>query len=208
MCPAKEGTEVVIRKIRGTTGSDDESHRSRVVNETNVPTIVGRYMSLTLARLFLNLPLVSEESGETRRFTILGAIWENMWDYRLNTLGSVKMIDSEGFQHNGDLCEYHEYCSVVVPDTGQVIKANFPWPELELEAHAKTKGWVWFEELPEGVVPSRFIFLFNIFDPGQTSGWVKDSESFEFILAEHDEIPAREVDAWKRSAVGARTQSG
>jgi hypothetical protein len=103
------------------------------------------------------------------------------------------MIDSEGFQHSGDICEYYEFCNVVMPGTGQVVEAHFPWPELVLEAHAKARGWVWFEALPEGVIPHRFIFKFDVFEPGQTAGWVKDCETLEFVLSRYEKVSMKEL---------------
>jgi hypothetical protein len=70
-------TEIVIDTITGRSSCGDEAHRTKLVDDSNQPTIIGRYMSLTLTRLLVNLPLQSDDNGKTRRFTILGALWHN-----------------------------------------------------------------------------------------------------------------------------------
>jgi hypothetical protein len=176
--------EVFIHAITGSWRRDDPSHQTKVVAETSNLTIAGRYMAVTVLRLFVNIRLQHELSLEVRPFTILGASFHNLWAHRLPICcADIKMIDSDGFQHPGDLCEYISFTAVEFPGRAKPVPASFPWPERELEAGAKTRGWLWFNSLPPGVVPHRFVFRFKVFDAGQISGWVRDSETLEFVLA-------------------------
>lgn len=179
------GTEILKKATGGSSSLEDNSHHAKVISESGSINITGKYMSVTLTRLFVDMTLQSKNTEEIRTFTILGAIWHNLWGHRIKTLltGSIKMIDSEGFQHSGDLCEFYKYRRIVLPNSQGIIDIDFAWPELTLEAHAKSKGYVWFDNLPNGVMPHRFIFKFEIFEPGQISGGVKDGETFEFVLA-------------------------
>lgn len=191
------GTEVVISKISGRSSRGDPSHHTGVFDESIEPTIAGRYMSITLTRLLVNIPLQSKRKENIRCFTLLNTLWHNTWDYRLNTIFfvPVKMIDSEGFQHSSDEdINHYEFCRVVLPDTKQTIEAPFSPPDRILEAHAKTKGWVWFEALPAGVIPRRFIFQVRVYEkPGETDGKVKDFETFEFILANFEQVAIKQL---------------
>ncbi len=81
----------------------------------------------------------------------------------------------------------------VLPEGEKTIEARFPWPELTLEDHAKTKGWIWFDQLSEGIPPHRFLFQFDVFDPGNTSGWVRDSDALEFIIENYQIRPIKRV---------------
>jgi len=197
--------EIIINTVTGWTGSEDAGHHTRVVERASAPTLTGKYMSLTLLRLFLNVPMVSDFTGELRKFTLLEALWENVWDYRVNTIwdGCEKMIDSSGFQHPREWANEHEYSKVQVPGRARPIVRRFQRPEEELEAHARTKGWLWYGALPDGVVPHRFNFQVKVFEPGKTSGWVQDRESYEFVLCDHTQVPASDTPEWKMLGRGS-----
>ena len=141
-------------------------------------------MTIELNHVFKNVPLVSRYSGEERSFLVFGLTWINTWDHPLKTIatGSVKMIDSEGYQTSSDLCEYHEYTHYVNPKSKEKIDIFLPWPELEPEAKAKTDGWIWFNSIAKRE-PKKLILKVNIFNPGNTSGLVRDFEVFEFIFS-------------------------
>jgi hypothetical protein len=190
-------SEIIINKISGHSSRGDSSHHTEVFDESVKPTINGRYMSITLTRLLVNLPFKSRYKGNICCFTLLNAIWHNTWDYRLNTIFSVpvKMIDSEGFQHSSHSgVDYLEFCKVVLPDTKQIVEASFSPPDQVLEARAKTKGWVWFDALPRNVIPHRFIFQVRVYEkPGETDGWVKDFETFEFVLTNYDQVVPKKL---------------
>lgn len=191
------GTEILFDSISGRCKPKDPSHHIKVIDNLEDMTLKGKYMAVTLLRLLVNVRIESEYDGRVRRFTLLQVSFHNLWDYRLTTTasGSVKMIDSEGFQHDGDGCDYHEFCLVSLPGNEGPVEVSFPWPELTLEDHARTNGWIWFAELADGVLPKRFVFRFDVFEPGSTSGWVKDSETLEFVVTSYRENAIKQIPA-------------
>jgi len=185
MADSHYGSEILIKKISGRSKQGESSRYTQIVDDLQSLTLSGKYMSLTLRKLYVNVPIQSSSKFNVRSFTLLKVVFHNIWDYRLSTFTDIKMIDSEGFQHDGKGCHFYEFTQVILPNKKK-IDVNFPWPELVLEDHCKTEGWVWFDELANGVVPHRFIFIFNVFEPGEISGWVKDYETLEFIINSHD----------------------
>jgi hypothetical protein len=164
---------------------DIEHHHKKVIDDLTDLTVEGQYMSLKLNNLLLNATLQSKYNKHVRSFLLLEVIYENLWDYRLSTnFPPPLVIDSEGFQHDGDGCYYHEYTRLLRKEKGRYKEVSFPWPQLELEANAKTKGWIWFDGLPKGVLPYRFIFKVQVCEGGATSGWVQDEETIEFVFAD------------------------
>ncbi len=105
------GTEILLANLRGRSRHDEAASPAKSIHNLNDQTLTGKYMSMKLLRLFVNIPLQSTYDKRIRSFTVLEALFHNMWGYRLKTLstGSSKMIDSEGFQHDGDGCHYHEF---------------------------------------------------------------------------------------------------
>ena len=182
------GMEILVSHVNGRCMLADNQDFLKIIHNLEDMTLTGKYMSLKLQRLFLNVKLQSEHNRSIRTFTILEVMFHNIWDYRLKTLsnGSIKMIDSDGFQHEED--SPIEFSRVVLPEN-RIAEIGLSWPELTLEDHAKTKGWLWFDRLPEGVFPYRFVFQFSVFDPGNTSGWVKDEETLEFIIEGYNTRP-------------------
>lgn len=189
------GAEVLIKQLSGGTYVGEENDADDLLATKIIPgmTLSGKYLSITLSRLFLNLPLKSDYNGKNRQFTILQATFQNLWDYPLSTWDAIKMIDSDEFQHPGDLCEYHEFTNLVLPGTKKTKSVELAWPELELKRRAKSRGYIWFEKLPKDIVPHRIIFSVNVFEPGQTSGWVKDHESLEFVIEDYDLVEVQDV---------------
>ena len=101
------------------------------------------------------------------------------------------MIDSEGFQHSGRASE-HGFDQVYRPSSNELFSVRFAYAEPVLEPYAKTKGWIWFDELPDDVTPRRLVFIFNIYDPGQTSGWIRDTETLEFVIENFQQIVTKQ----------------
>jgi hypothetical protein len=187
------GKEILIKNSNGRFMFDGEVESLRTIDNLEETTLTGIYMAVQLQRLFVNIKLQNEPYDERiRTFTIAEVLFHNIWDYRLDTIssGSHKMIDSEGFQHTGDT-HYYESSKVFLPG-GKTFEASFLLPESELEGHSKTKGWLWFDSLSENVLPHRFMFQFSVYDPGTTSGWVKESETLEFIITDYDIKPIEE----------------
>jgi hypothetical protein len=162
-------------------------HHKKIITSLDDLSLRGKYMSIKLNSLLYNVVLRSAYEESEKSFILIEVVYHNLWDYRLNSsaTGSTKMIDSDDFQHDGDGCHYDEYTNLRINENNYK-KVSFPWPELILEAGAKTKGWTWFDGLPKGVLPHRFIFKFQVFEPGDTSGWVQDQETYEFVLGDND----------------------
>jgi len=175
-----DGEEILLNKISGSTNYTSDTLEGQIFDAVDQRTIRGKHMAVTLGRLFVNLPLYYQIQNEVRCFTMLEVIWHNLWDYRMSQ-GDAKMIDAEGFQHSGKTHEYG-FDQVYKPSRNELFSVKFAQAEFVLEPYARTRGWVWFDELPNGVLPRRLIFIFNIYDPGQTSGWIRDTETLEFVI--------------------------
>jgi len=183
--------EIAIRAVTGYRTEDEPSTKTIAVEGSSDATIEGRYMSVTLSRLLVNLPMISDE-GEPGYFTLLAVDLRNLWDYQLitkyNTLGiKHKLIDSLGFQYEVDMPPW-DYRTVVLED-GESLEVRYEAPERYLEAHARTTGWFSFGTLLGGAAPERFIFRFPVFDAGQTGGWVRDEEVLEFVITDYEAVP-------------------
>lgn len=188
------GAEILIKLLSGRCMLAGDQDSLKTIDKLEDMTLTGRYMSLQLQRLFVNINLKNSDAENIRSFTILEVLFHNIWDFRLDiypSARSIKMIDSDGIQHDGGGCHYFDFSRVVLPE-GRTIEAEFPWPETELEDHAKTKGWLWFDSLPKDVFPYRFVFQLSVFDPGCTSGGVNDEETLEFIIVDYDMKPIEE----------------
>lgn len=193
---ASGGAEILIKQLSGGVHegkNEDEVNELADTQLLSGTTLTGKYIAITLSRLFLNLPMKSEYDGKVRSFTILQATFQNLWKYPLSTWDSIKMVDSEEFQHDGGLCEYHEFCNLVLPGGKKTKSVNLEWPETELKGRAKSRGYIWFEKLPKNVMPHRILFSVNVFEPGQTSGWVKDSESLEFVIEDYEIVEVQDI---------------
>ena len=177
--------------------SGDATRYTRVIDDSGSPVLAGKYMEMTLKCLRVNVPLIDRYDGITRKFTLLEVVFNNLWNHRISTkcAKSPLLIDSEGFQHEeGDYKgNYLCFDQEVNLDTGELTEVELPKPALDLEGNAKTRGWMWFHALPEGVIPHRLIFPFHIFEPGQTSGWVQDMETLEFVITSYAQISPKEL---------------
>jgi len=159
----------------------DKSHFIKTIDDHKNLTAKGKYMEVMLKNIYVDIPLKSNRTNTIRSFTIVEVLFHNIWDYRISINPSLfKLIDTEGFQHNGNGCSYYEYDHAVMsPD--KYTPVSFAWPELTLEDHTKTIGHIWFKALTRGL-PHRLIFVFQIFEPGDISGWQQDRETIEFII--------------------------
>lgn len=169
--------------------SKSSGHYTTLITGSNSSelTLTGHYMSLTLERLLINQVIEEKyREGEQKPFILLCLLYQNLWDYRVKSFDNAteaKLIDSEGVQHR--FADINAYLMVdaatISEDEGK--KRYFPKPQSEVEGHAKIRGWTWFNALPFNVWPARFILRFSINDPGETGGWVRDEETFEFIFS-------------------------
>jgi hypothetical protein len=54
--------------------------------------------------------------------------------------------------------------------------------KIVLREMPKTRGWLWFPALPRGFFPYRFIFHFQISQPGNVSEETQDYEILEIVF--------------------------
>jgi hypothetical protein len=93
------------------------------------------------------------------------------------------MIDSDGVQHSAgmNVYEFNQKAEVKLSKK-RSVKYDFISPENRLEGNAKTRGWLWFPAIPRGFFPYRFIFHFQISQPGNVSGESQDYEILEIVF--------------------------
>jgi hypothetical protein len=160
--------EKVIRHVQTVEGSDDL-------------TIRGKHLALTLTRLWPKVQLFGADFPHGREFTLLEAVCENLWDYRLQPCDSdFTMVDSDGWQHKTSRCYRPDRMRMT--SNKKIVQADLPSLSGYLEGHAKVRGWLIFDALPPKITPRRFIYSLSVFAPGHTSGWVQCYEFFEFAL--------------------------
>jgi hypothetical protein len=169
------------------------SHVKKTVTGPNDLSISGKYLGLILLRLHENCTLQHEDSKEQRDFILLEVGFVNLSDYVLPIgHGKFRMIDSQEFQH--EQCNYDRktgFNLAVSPSKGRPVPAHFAAPMHELEGHAKTKGWIWFDGLTESVHLARLIYRQDVYGPGQTSGWVQHTDTLEFIIPDCALVPSK-----------------
>jgi hypothetical protein len=181
-------------------------HHRKIItdSETEDLTISGLYMELTLEKLLFNWCVVDTLSDSTEKHYMLARfLYHNLWGHRISIHANAtdaKLIDTEGMQHG---CADVNAFSMIDAATAIHPKQSpryFPKPPSEVEGHAKARGWTWFEALPlsRSVWPRRLLLRFSIFDPGQIGGWVRDTETFEFVFSA--EIFSRSNDLLPRLA--------
>jgi hypothetical protein len=171
-------------------------------------SIRGKYLSLTLTNLLLNISLQQDEDYHDRipkTYNLVEFLYHNIWSARISISGGQKcMIDSDGFQHElADICDFHSYNHWLPPRTSGIPKeVFFPWPDLTIEAKAKTRGWWWLRPLRGNILPCRFVIQISIYKPGDTSGWVQDHETLEFEFANNALVSQFAVSSYQRFTKG------
>lgn len=156
-------------------------------SDTNDLTITGAYIELTLEKLLINQSVVEKYADAgLKSFTLAPFLYRNLWDYRISTFDNAtdgKLIDSESMQH---CCA--DVNALLMIDSGTLSENEqdqryFAKPPSEIEGHAKARGWTWFPSLPPATWPARILLRFSIHDPGKVGGWVRDTETFEFVFS-------------------------
>ncbi|MBX9720899.1 MAG: hypothetical protein K2X81_05865 [Candidatus Obscuribacterales bacterium] len=175
------GLEMLMESASGRVKRDNGEATLITFESPTDLTLRGDHMSITIQRVYLGLALCNN-ANEVSRFTAVQLLFHNVSDYPLRTIDDSKMIDSEGFQHTSN--DPHYSYSRTLQGLHDVEKM-FVKEDWTLMDHAKTKGWLWFDGLRNNVVPQRFVFSVAIHDPGQTSGWVRDKEVFEYFIKSH-----------------------
>jgi hypothetical protein len=175
---AHENVEMLIRTPTGAL----TSHRHTTLGNKMLD---GQYMVTTLERVLINLRLKSRYNGGINCFTGLEMSFHNVWKYRLPTYNSIKIIDSQGFQYAAEYGTLYEY-DYVIKFKKSIAELGVESPENELEDDAKTKGWIWFKKFPNAAVPRRVVVSHYVFDPGHTSGGIRDEEFQKFKIDNFD----------------------
>ncbi len=152
-------------------------------------TITGQYMEIKVDRIFENFMLKSQDTGEPKPFTLFHVMFRNLHRFVIKTQssGSVIMIDTDGNQYENEVGLQWEYGNVPLDKTEELSNDAFPEPDLQLHAGTKTQGWLYFRRTPKGLHPKKLILRIDVFDPGEVSGWVRDSETFEFMFGSPNE---------------------
>ncbi len=178
-----QNVELIPTSLSGTVnvhkhrGAPDTFHYPMLKDAT----IPNKYVAVTLHRVLVNISFKSDYTGKISRFTLFQMSFHNIWKYRMRSIGSIKLIDSEGYQHADESVNQYEFDHVVLASK-RLVKAQFDSPESELEDNAKTKGWIWFKELPHNVSPHRIVIKRYLFSPGHTSGSINEEEIQELKI--------------------------
>lgn len=160
----------------------DSGHYKKHIKSLDDLTISGKYTSIKLNNLLLNVKIQKDDIvKKLRPITLLEVTYHNLWKYRLSTYPKIKMIDTEGFQYEHDAFASLYYSNCITNNAGEEVGIFLP--ETTLEAHAKTNGWLFFKALRKNVLPHRLIFILDVFKPGDLSGWVQNRETLEFIFS-------------------------
>lgn len=167
---AGQGVELYPDAVSG--GLEEDG--SPILSPLSECRIRGRYMEVKLNRFLYGMKTTDGEM-----WFLVQATWHNRWDYRLRTYSEVTLVDSEGFQHSESLV-WLDQDKFLSRDVQATLPTRLKAPESTLESGAKTRGWIGFKELEPGVMPKSLSLEVRVFEPGATSGWVKDREVIHF----------------------------
>jgi hypothetical protein len=187
--------------------STKSRHLIKVITDSGEDdlTITGHYMELTLEKLLFNQGVVDTLSHSIEeQYMLARFLYHNLWPHRISIHDNAtdgKLIDTEGMQHGYSNVNAYSLIAAVTAINPENRQRYFRKPPSELEGHAKVRGWTWFEALPlaRKVWPSRLLLRFSIHDPGEIGGWVRDTETFEFVFS--PEIFSRSNDLIARLAL-------
>lgn len=195
-----QSVELIIKSVSGTTNIYKNRGTAEAFDYPPLhnATIRDKYVSTTLNRVLVNVPLKNSDTKRTKRFTVLEMAFHYLWRYRMETYHSVKLIDPDGFQYGREYMRPYDFDQVILP-YAKPIATPFDAPEGEIEDGAKIKGWIWFKSLPDGVLPHRIVVSRYLFEPGHTSGSINEQEVQEFkiedfILSEIKHLDSEEAD--------------
>lgn len=165
----------------------DDRHFLKTAQSISDASCIGRYMAVNIEHVFANIQLSSETFERTRteqRFTLTRVLFSNIWQHRISIrTHMMQMVDTQGMQHAVTHLDSYASDIRVRISPSQEVSYKFEGLADELEGKSKTRGWLWFPALPGSIYPHRFIFRFNIFNPGHTSGRVQDTETLEVAFA-------------------------
>jgi transcriptional regulator len=206
-----KAVEHLLRRARNPKIHELQGHYRLMISTLDDPlTIRGKYMEVTLTNLLLNLTLTHGDTNSNKgpmTYNLVEFLYNNIWIARMNVSSSIYyLIDSDGFQKSlTDVCDYYSYKYWQPSDSKSKRNVFFPRPESIIETRAKTKGWWWTHSLKEDVYPLRYVLRFDIYQAGDTSGWVKDNETIEFEFSNSSlvaELAARSFERFKQMEIG------
>ena len=138
-------------------------------------SVKGKYLTVTLSRILVGLPVQYSWGDEQNdRKTVIQAIYHNPSTYRISK-PSVRIVDSDGFQHQGESASSWKS---QLKNTKILLNSH----DDDIEDLAKTRGWLCFDDLDDGVFPQRIIFELHLFEPGHTCGSVLGEQIVEFFI--------------------------
>jgi len=186
------GLPIVRQSGRRGWGESIE-HFVRLIENDDETTLTGHVMSVALHRFIVNAKLV-DNNNATCTLTLLELELQNLTDYQVSTSwhstdASLTMIDTQGFQHKFKTLWSLNRMVIAGGMAGGKTKTKMV--ELQsldgaLEGRTRTRGWVGFDALPEGVFPARIIYRTNVSDPPGTSGVIAHKEILEFEIPKTD----------------------
>ncbi len=197
-CDSSYGCELELLRLSGTIQVPGDPPEVQEFDNLAEMKLEGRYLSISLLKLFVNAQLRDDWSGNQRRFCLLQVLIQNKWDYLIASLGSgqdsIRMVDSEGFQHseNDEWVSFTFPYSMLLPDKRET-QYEFRHPQWKLESGAKTKGWIWLDSLDAGVLPHKFSFDVRTYEPGATTGFVRDTDLMRFTIENYRIRPTQNI---------------
>ena len=157
-----------------------QSHYKALAKSPKDLQVRGDYLEIAIGNIILNAEvLLDSYSGERDHYLVFEVVCSNLWDFVISTNDyNPVLIDSNGFQH--DACSLYD--AVVCNAKNSERRIKLDGFADEIQGKARNAGWIVFPKLKKNIVPHRLIFKLRIFDPGQTSGLIKHSETLELIF--------------------------
>ena len=156
----------------------------KAVTSPDDSAVSGEHVGLILLRLLQNLTLQNSYTGETKTVTAIQLGFASFWDHQIPIdIPFFKMIDSLDFQH--DFRWLGGFNVMVQPDGRKLTVSDvMPEPPAWLMGRAKAMGWIFSDGLPPAAYPSRLLFEFAVYRPGQTDGFRLATDRIEVIIAD------------------------
>ena len=169
------------------SSAKDPRHFLKMAEDITEASCFGRYMAVSIEKVLVSVPIKGCYAMKTKKgkFTLIKILLSNIWDHRIDVrTHDMKLIDTEGIQHSHESDNLYIYQSEteVSISSKRNVTYDFAPHAATLEGKAKTRGWLWFPALPQGIYPHRLIFNFYIFAPGYTSGAGEDHETLEVVF--------------------------
>jgi len=157
------------------------NHYKVVAKAPDELLVRGKYFEIAVGKIILDAEVLTDSYSETvEHYALFEVVYSNLWDHIISANSrDPLLIDSKGFQNSAS-----SLLSDAVIHKAKGLKKGTELPSVadEIQGQARSAGWIAFPRLKKSVVPHRLIFQHQIFEPGQTSGYVQDSETLELIF--------------------------